>query len=98
LRYAKALDQVADVAKDQKVDAALIAGDVFDSPAPPPEAEKLVYNFLAKLVLREWIYPVRDFLKLSDASRSAVFTNLDVAFDGCCRWSPTGRRTAPGRI
>ena len=27
-----------------------MAGDVFDSPAPPPEAEKLVYNFLAKLV------------------------------------------------
>ncbi len=48
--YAKALDQVAQVAKDRQVDAVLIAGDVFDSPAPPPEAEKLVYNFLAKLV------------------------------------------------
>jgi exonuclease SbcD len=36
--------------KDKEVDAVLIAGDVFDSPAPPPEAEKLVYNFLAKLV------------------------------------------------
>lgn len=48
--YAKALDQVAAIAKDQEVDAVLIAGDVFDSPAPPPEAEKLVYNFLAKLV------------------------------------------------
>ena len=48
--YAKALDQVAAIAKDRQVDAVLIAGDVFDSPAPPPEAEKLVYNFLAKLV------------------------------------------------
>jgi exonuclease SbcD len=48
--YAKALDQVAAIAKDRRVDAVLIAGDVFDSPAPPPEAEKLVYNFLAKLV------------------------------------------------
>jgi exonuclease SbcD len=48
--YAKALEQLAQVAKDQKVDAVLMAGDVFDSPAPPPEAEKLVYNFLAKLV------------------------------------------------
>ncbi len=48
--YAKALDQVAAIAKDKEVDAVLIAGDVFDSPAPPPEAEKLVYNFLAKLV------------------------------------------------
>ena len=48
--YAKALDQVAAIAADRKVDAVLIAGDVFDSPAPPPEAEKLVYNFLARLV------------------------------------------------
>jgi len=48
--YAKALDQVADVARDSQVDAVLIAGDVFDSPAPPPEAEKLVFDFLARLV------------------------------------------------
>lgn len=48
--YAKALDQVAAIAKDHEVDAVLMAGDVFDSPAPPPEAEKLVYNVLAKLV------------------------------------------------
>jgi len=48
--YAKALEQVAAVAKDEKVDAVLMAGDVFDSPAPPPEAEKLVYDFLARLV------------------------------------------------
>jgi exonuclease SbcD len=47
---AKALDQVAAIAKDQQVDAVLMAGDVFDSPAPPPEAEKLVYDFLARLV------------------------------------------------
>ena len=48
--YARALEQVAQVAKDQNVDAVLMAGDVFDSPAPPPEAEKLVYDFLARLV------------------------------------------------
>jgi exonuclease SbcD len=47
--YAKALEQVAAIAKDRQVDAVLIAGDVFDSPAPPPEAEKLVYNLLARL-------------------------------------------------
>jgi exonuclease SbcD len=48
--YAKALEQVAAIAKEQRVDAVLMAGDVFDSPAPPPEAEKLVYDFLARLV------------------------------------------------
>ena len=32
-------------------------------------------------VVREWIDAVRDFLTLSEASRSAVFRNLDGAFD-----------------
>jgi exonuclease SbcD len=48
--YARALEQVAAVAIDRKVDAVLLAGDVFDSPAPPPEAEKLVYDFFARLL------------------------------------------------
>jgi len=47
---AAAVGQVAAVAVDRKVDAVLVAGDVFDSPAPPPEAEKLVYDFLARLL------------------------------------------------
>jgi DNA repair protein SbcD/Mre11 len=48
--YARALEQVAGIAIDRKVDAVLLAGDVFDSPAPPPEAEKLVYDFFARLL------------------------------------------------
>jgi exonuclease SbcD len=48
--YAKALEQVAGIAVERKVDAVLVAGDVFDSPAPPPEAEKLVYDFFARLL------------------------------------------------
>jgi exonuclease SbcD len=48
--YAAALDEVARIAIDARVDAVLVAGDVFDSPAPPPEAERLVYDFLAKLL------------------------------------------------
>jgi exonuclease SbcD len=48
--FAAALEQVAGIAKDAKVDAVLVAGDVFDSPAPPPEAERLVYDFLARLL------------------------------------------------
>jgi exonuclease SbcD len=46
----KALGQVADVAQQARVDAVLVAGDIFDSPAPPPEAEKLVFDFLARLI------------------------------------------------
>jgi DNA repair protein SbcD/Mre11 len=48
--YASALEQVAGIAIDRRVDAVLLAGDVFDSPAPPPEAEKLVYDFFARLL------------------------------------------------
>jgi exonuclease SbcD len=48
--YARALEQVAGIAIDRKVDAVLVAGDVYDSPAPPPEAEKLVYDFFARLL------------------------------------------------
>src|SRR5215470_9830027 len=47
--FAAALDEVHRIALEAKVDAVLVAGDVFDSPAPPPEAEKLVYDFLARL-------------------------------------------------
>jgi exonuclease SbcD len=50
--YAAALREVAAIAGDQEVDAVLVAGDIFDSPAPPPEAEELVYDFLARLVSR----------------------------------------------
>ena len=48
--YAAALDEVVRDRPRPKVDAVLLAGDVFDSPAPPPEAEKLVYDFLARLL------------------------------------------------
>jgi exonuclease SbcD len=48
--YADALDEVGRIAVESKVDAVLIAGDIFDSPAPPAEAEKLVYDFLARLL------------------------------------------------
>jgi exonuclease SbcD len=47
---ASALDEVTQIAVAERVDAVLVAGDVFDSPAPPAEAEKLVYDFLARLL------------------------------------------------
>ncbi len=48
--YAAALDEVARIAIEAKVDAVLLGGDVFDSASPPPEAEKLVFDFLARLL------------------------------------------------
>lgn len=48
--FAEALEEIAGIARESQVDAVLLAGDVFDSPAPPAEAEKLVYDFLARLL------------------------------------------------
>jgi DNA repair protein SbcD/Mre11 len=48
--FANALDEVAEVAIDEQADAVLVGGDVFDSQTAAPEAEKLVYDFLARLL------------------------------------------------
>lgn len=48
--FAAALDEIAKVAIDAKADAVLVGGDVFDSQTSAPEAEKLVYDFLARLL------------------------------------------------
>ncbi|HEY7513864.1 MAG TPA: DNA repair exonuclease, partial [Vicinamibacteria bacterium] len=48
--HAAALEQVARIAIEERVDAVLLAGDVFDSASPPPEAEKIVFDFLARLL------------------------------------------------
>lgn len=48
--YEAALAEVLDIAKREAVDCVLIAGDIFDSVAPPPEAERLVFNFFRELV------------------------------------------------
>lgn len=48
--YVAALEEVLAIAKDEGVDALLVAGDVFDSAVPPPEAERIVFHFLAELV------------------------------------------------
>lgn len=47
--YEAALSEVLDIACREKVDCLLVAGDVFDSTAPPPEAEELMFGFLREL-------------------------------------------------
>jgi exonuclease SbcD len=47
---AAAIDEVVRLSIDARVDAVLLAGDVFDSAAPAPEAERLVFDFLARLL------------------------------------------------
>lgn len=48
--YEAALAEVLDIAKREAVDCVLVAGDIFDSVAPPPEAERLVFDFFRELI------------------------------------------------
>lgn len=45
----QALGQLLAAAVEHQVDAVLLAGDVYDSSTPPPEAEQAAYGFLAEL-------------------------------------------------
>lgn len=44
------LREVTDVAVAEQVDVFLVAGDIFDTTSPPPEAERLLYGTLRRLV------------------------------------------------
>lgn len=44
-----ALLEILEIAKREKVDCILITGDVFDSQAPPPDAERLAFNFFSEI-------------------------------------------------
>ena len=47
--YEAALNEVLEIARREQVDCLLVAGDVFDSTTPPPEAEELLFGFLREL-------------------------------------------------
>lgn len=48
--YEAALAEVLDIARREQVDCVLVAGDLFDSVAPPPEAERIVFEFFRELI------------------------------------------------
>ena len=53
------LKEIAELARDQKVDIALVAGDLFDSASPTAEAEEIVYGALLELAHdTEWVVVV----------------------------------------
>src|SRR6476659_6155876 len=47
--HAAALEEIADIADQEAVDLVLVVGDLYDSAAPAPEAEQVVYDALLKL-------------------------------------------------
>ena len=48
--YEGALQEVLEIAQRERVDCLLVAGDLFDTTTPPPEAERLLYEFLRELI------------------------------------------------
>ena len=47
--HAAVLDEIVSIAEEQQVDVVLIAGDIFESAAPTPDSEALVYATLLRL-------------------------------------------------
>lgn len=47
--YRAVLAEVLDIARKERVDCLLVAGDVYDASTPPPEAERIVYDFFREL-------------------------------------------------
>lgn len=47
--FAAALDEVVRIATDERVDAVLVAGDVYEHRAPAPEADALVFDTFLRL-------------------------------------------------
>jgi exonuclease SbcD len=57
--HREVLAEIARIARDRKVDIVLVAGDLFDSAAPGPEAEEIVYRALLDLSrTSEWVVVV----------------------------------------
>jgi len=48
--FERVLAEVVRIARDERVDAVIIAGDTFDSLSPGPDAEKLAYETLGEIV------------------------------------------------
>ena len=46
------LNKIINIIDDEKPDAVIIAGDIYDKPVPPAEAVRLFDDFLCSLALR----------------------------------------------
>ena len=78
--FSQTLNRLIDVIKKDDIDVLLIAGDVFDSSMPALDAQKLYYDFLAKLAKTKLQHTViiagnhdsPNFLKAADPLLSAL--------------------------
>ncbi|MDA0351328.1 MAG: exonuclease SbcCD subunit D [Chloroflexi bacterium] len=51
--FAAVLDQIVEIATSEEVDAVLVAGDIWDTASPSPEADRLLYDALRSLIQRD---------------------------------------------
>jgi exonuclease SbcD len=95
---ARVLDEVAGIARDEGVDAVLIAGDTFDAFSPPAEAQRLLFETLTRF-LRDGIKVVMIAGNHDSAPRmDAMAGILEIAGVHCIGAPPRDPDYAPLRI
>lgn len=82
--HRSALAEIAGLARDRKVDVALVAGDLFDTASPSPESEEIVYEALLELARAvEWVVVISgnhdNARRLAAVSPLLRLTNIRVA-------------------
>lgn len=96
--FERVLREVADIAKDERVDAVILAGDTFDTFSPPPEAERLLYETLTEL-LRDGIQVVMIAGNHDHAQRMEALSGImRIAGAHCIGTVPRDEGYAPLRI
>lgn len=95
---ARVLDEVVAIAKQEHVDAMLIAGDTFDTFSPPSDAQKLLFEMLSRLA-RDGVKVVLIAGNHDSAARiDALATILEIAGVYVVGSLPADEAYAPLRI
>lgn len=87
--FCQILDQLTEIIKKENIDVLLIAGDIFDSSMPALDAQKLYYDFLAKLAKTKLKHTVLiagnhdspNFLKAADPLLSSFNIHIVSSID-----------------
>ena len=94
---AHAIDQFVELANDQKVDAVVIAGDVYDRAIPPTDAVSLLNEVLHKLVI-ELNIPVAMISGNHDSSDRLGFASRLLAERGFHIYGPLADAASPLKL
>ena len=67
------LDRLIELLEEERPDAFIIAGDIYDRSVPPAEAVELLDNVLSKIILENF----ENIMKLKDRGINLFFTDVD---------------------